>query len=58
MEIIRSKCIPDSEVFLQLYFVTNWIAETTVDHATVRNKSLEGGEASAVITHEETLEYL
>lgn len=36
MEIIRSKCIPDSEVFLQSYYVMNWIAESTVDYAAVR----------------------
>lgn len=60
MEIIRSKCIPDSEVFLQSYYVMNWIAETTVDYAAVRSKSLEGGEASLVIGHEEAygFEYL
>ena len=36
MEIIRSKCIPDSEVFLQSYYVMNWIAESTVDYAAIR----------------------
>ncbi|XP_055603788.1 nuclear pore complex protein Nup160 homolog [Uranotaenia lowii] len=52
MEIIRSKCIPDSEVFLQSYYVMNWIAESTVDYAVVRSKSLER-DASLVIGHEE-----
>lgn len=52
MEIIRSKCIPDSEVFLQSYYVMNWIAESTVDYAAVRSKSLES-DASLVIGYEE-----
>ncbi|XP_053684351.1 nuclear pore complex protein Nup160 homolog [Sabethes cyaneus] len=52
MEIIRSKCIPDSEVFLQSYYVMYWIAMSTVDYAAVRSKSLES-DASLVIGHEE-----
>ncbi|XP_062543915.1 nuclear pore complex protein Nup160 homolog [Armigeres subalbatus] len=52
MEIIRSKCIPDSEVFLQSYYVMNWIAESTVDYAAIRSKSLES-DVSLVIGYEE-----
>ncbi|XP_058462385.1 nuclear pore complex protein Nup160 homolog [Malaya genurostris] len=56
MEIIRSKCIPDSEVFLQSYYVMNWIAESTVDYAAVRSKSLES-DASLVIGQEEAYSF-
>ncbi|KAL9698974.1 hypothetical protein quinque_002415 [Culex quinquefasciatus] len=36
MEIIHSKLIPDTEVFLQSYYLMNWIAETTVDYMVVQ----------------------